>query len=217
MEPKYDVAISFLSADENIAAGLYDRLSSGLEIFFYPRKQEALAGTNGMESMREPFYDQSRVVVVLYREPWGTTPWTRVEQTAITDRCLQLLGWQGLFFMMLDDGNPPRWLPPTHVRFNYTHFGLEEAVGAIKARVLEMGGVITPLTALKRATLAKQETEDLKERELLNSPQSTESSENKRYNCSRQSRNSRTVSIPAAWQRSTSNQIHTSSICGTIA
>jgi hypothetical protein len=34
------------------------------------------------ESMREPFFD-SRVVVVLYREPWGTTPWTSVEETAI--------------------------------------------------------------------------------------------------------------------------------------
>jgi hypothetical protein len=32
--------------------------------------------------MREPFFD-SRVVAVLYREPWGTTPWTSIEETAI--------------------------------------------------------------------------------------------------------------------------------------
>jgi hypothetical protein len=53
--PKYDVAISFLSSDESIAAGLYHALSDGLEVFFYPRRQEELAGTNGLVSMRAPF------------------------------------------------------------------------------------------------------------------------------------------------------------------
>src|SRR5437870_13892972 len=37
------------------------------------------AGTHGLESMREPFLT-ARIVVVLYREPWGNTNWTRVEQ-----------------------------------------------------------------------------------------------------------------------------------------
>jgi len=37
-----------------------------------------------LKSMRTPFLE-ARVVVVLYRHPWGETPWTRVEQTAITD------------------------------------------------------------------------------------------------------------------------------------
>ena len=82
-DPKYDVAISLLSRDEPVGAALHDRLSEGLEVFFYPRKQEDLAGTDGEESMRKPFLDDSRVVVVLYREGWGKTPWTGVEQTAI--------------------------------------------------------------------------------------------------------------------------------------
>lgn len=84
--PKFDVAISFLSRDEPTAAALNDALVKGLGVFFFPRKQEELAGTDGLESMRQPFLVDSRVVVVLYREPWGETPWTRVEQTAITDR-----------------------------------------------------------------------------------------------------------------------------------
>jgi hypothetical protein len=33
-QPKYDVAISFLSADESIAAALYNRLGEGLNVFF---------------------------------------------------------------------------------------------------------------------------------------------------------------------------------------
>jgi hypothetical protein len=117
-EPKYDVAISFLSKDEPTGAALHDRLSDGLEVFFYPRSQEELAGTDGLETMRRPFIDESRVTVVLYREPWGKTPWTRVEQTAIQERCLNH-GWHSLFFMTLDKTSAiPIWLPQNHVRFN---------------------------------------------------------------------------------------------------
>ena len=72
-DPKYDVAISFLAKDEPIAKELYDRLSEVLKVFYFPHNQEDLVGTNGLESMREPFFD-SRVVVVLYRDPWGRRP-----------------------------------------------------------------------------------------------------------------------------------------------
>jgi hypothetical protein len=168
-ELQYDVSISFLSADEPIAAALCSRLSEGLEVFFYPRKQEDLAGSDGMESMRTPFFEGSRVVVVLYREPWGKTPWTRVEETAIKDGCLEH-GWRGLFFIMLDASEPPTWLPHTHVRYNYAAFGFEGAVGAIKARVVDSGGRITPLTTPKRAELARQETDYLEEKQRLRSP-----------------------------------------------
>lgn len=92
--PKYDVAISFLSEDEPIATALHARLSSGLTVFYYPRSQEELAGTDGLESMRQPFLDETRVAVVLYKERWGKTPWTRVEETAIKDGCLHNTPWR---------------------------------------------------------------------------------------------------------------------------
>ena len=155
--PQYDVAISFLSRDEPIATAIYQKLTEGLEVFFFPRSQEELAGTDGLESMRKPFFDDSRVTVVLYREPWGKTPWTQVEETAIKEGCLQH-GWQRLFFVVLDRASAlPRWLPQHHVRFNYADFGLEQAVGAIKARVQENGGQHRPLTAIKRAELFEAE------------------------------------------------------------
>jgi hypothetical protein len=72
--PKYEVAISFLAQDGQVAAALNQKLSEGLEVFFFPRKQEELAGTDGLESMRAPFFNDSRVMVVLYRERWGKTP-----------------------------------------------------------------------------------------------------------------------------------------------
>jgi hypothetical protein len=151
--PKYDVAISFLSKDEPTASAIYQKLTEGLNVFFFPRNQEELAGTDGLESMRKPFFDDSRVMVVLYQEPWGKTPWTRVEETAIKEACLQH-GWERLFFMVLNQKDKiPVWLPTNHVRFNYADYGLEQAVGAIKARVQDNGGQNRPLTALKRAEL----------------------------------------------------------------
>ncbi len=169
-QPKYDVALSFLSIDEPTAAALYNRLSEGLEVFFFPRKQEELAGTDGLESMRIPFLEGSRIVVVLYREPWGKTQWTGVEQTAIQESCLKH-GWHRLFFIVLDKTSTlPIWLPLNHVRFNYGDFGLEQAIGAIKARVQESGGVVAPLTASKRAELYRQETQFFEENQQLRSP-----------------------------------------------
>ncbi len=99
-DPKYDVAISFLAKDEATGRAIADKLeASGFKVFFFPRNQEELAGTNGMETMRKPFFE-SRVNVVLFREPWGQTPWTRVEQTALTERCLEK-GWEPLIFVQL--------------------------------------------------------------------------------------------------------------------
>jgi hypothetical protein len=145
-----DVAISFLARDEPVAADLTDRLAAGLDVFFFPRKQEELAGTNGLESMRTPF-QEARVVVVLFRNPWGETPWTRVEQEAITDRFLKQ-GWKWLLFVQLDnESRLPAWLPDTHVRFALEQYGAEQLAGAIKMRVQELGGQIYAPSALARA------------------------------------------------------------------
>jgi hypothetical protein len=165
--PKYDVAISFLSQDEPIAAALYDRLTEGLVVFFYPRRQEELGGTDGLESMQKPFTEESRVTVVLYRERWGQTPWTRVEETAIKNRCFEN-GWDSLFFITLDDTSfIPKWLPPTHVRLNFSNFGLEQAVGAIKNTVERCGGIVSPMTASRRAAIYAEDIKYNKDRNAL--------------------------------------------------
>lgn len=165
--PKYDVAISFLARDEDVSRSLADKLeASGFEVFFFPRNQEELAGTNGMESMREPFFS-SRVNVVMFREPWGKTPWTGVEQTAITERCLDN-GWDALMFVQVDGTSQvPKWLPKTHVRFALNAYGLEQLAGAIKARVQEHGGEIKPLDSMHEARRVKRQAEFLSDRDSL--------------------------------------------------
>jgi hypothetical protein len=155
--PKYDVAISFLARDELVARELHDLLV-GLNVFFFPRKQEELAGTDGLESMRAPFVG-ARLVVVLFRAPWGETNWTRVEQTAITDRCLKQ-GWKGLLFVQLDGTSAlPAWLPETHVRFAIEQYGIEQLAGAVKMRVQELGGHISKATALDKARQVRRDAD----------------------------------------------------------
>ncbi len=156
---KYDVAISFLVQDISLAKALYDRLSEGLEVFFFPRSQEELAGTDGLESMRVKFRDESRLNVVLYRPKWGNTPWTAVEATAIKDSCLAT-AFRSLFFFVVEPTQElPTWLPETHVRFNYSDFPLDQAVGAIKLRVQERGGHYTPITPIRKAEILKAKGE----------------------------------------------------------
>jgi hypothetical protein len=117
--------------------------------------------------MRIPFLTESRVNVVLYREVWGQTPWTRVEETAIKDSCLNR-GWSSLFFVVLNKSDKiPIWLPNTHVRFNLEEYGIEQAVGAIKARVQEVGGVIAAPDARSDALRVHQEAQFFADRERL--------------------------------------------------
>jgi hypothetical protein len=166
-DPKYDAAISFLAKDEATARTIADKLeASGFNVFFFPRNQEELAGTNGMETMRDPFFE-SRVNVALFRQPWGQTPWTRVEQTAITERCLEK-GWDSLIFVQINNISAvPKWLPRTHVRFALEAYGIEQLVGAIKARVQEQGGVVASLDPMSEAKRVKREAEYFKDREGL--------------------------------------------------
>jgi hypothetical protein len=158
--PKYHVAISFLVQDIILAAELNAKLSKSLNVFFFPRSQEDLAGTNGLESMRLPFYNQSRLNVVMYREKWGNTPWTAVEAAAIEDSCLAN-AYRTLFFFVVEPTKKfPSWLPDTHVRFNYGEFSIDEAVGAIKARVLDSEKNYEPPTPESQAEILKRQ-EDL--------------------------------------------------------
>jgi hypothetical protein len=165
--PRYDVAISFLYQELNLAKALYEQISKGLAVFFFPRNQEELAGTDGLESMREPFRSESRLNLVLYRPRWGKTPWTAVEEAAIKDGCLST-GFRSLFFFTIEPtGDLPKWLPETNVRFNYADFSLEQAVGAIKARAQERGSQIQPLTPIRKAEILRAEEDYRREKAFL--------------------------------------------------
>ena len=156
MDREYDVAISFLSSDIGLARDLRDRLAPQLRVFLYTHRQEDVSGTDGLVTFRAPFRDATHLVVVLFRNGWGETPWTRVEAEAITDRFLKE-GPNFLFFMMLDAAShPPPWVPDKLVRFALEDYGVDQAVGGIKLRVQELGGVLHRETVAERAKRAEE-------------------------------------------------------------
>jgi len=153
---EFDVAISFLSRDVGTATALRQLLASTMRVFEFTARQEEVAGTDGLVTFRAVFGRTARLVVVLFRAGWGETPWTRVEAEAITDRFLRE-GPAFLLFVMLDQSAVvPPWVPEKRIRFNLEHYGLEQAAGAIKMRVEELGGSVGPESIASRAKRAEE-------------------------------------------------------------
>lgn len=177
---KYDIAISFLQQDELVALDLHERLTPNFDVFVYSKKQEELAGTDGTESFRKAFHEDSRIVVVLYRDGWGKTPWTRVEEVAIRDRFLKE-GWDWLLFIMVDSkSTPPPWLPETRIRLSLPDYGIEQAIGAIKDRAQELGGQFHKEDAVQRARrLERQMGARAKRKRMLGSTEGVNAARSK--------------------------------------
>jgi hypothetical protein len=139
-EFEYDVAFSFLKEDVALAVQLSDMLADRYKAFVYPREQEELAGTDGQETFMTVFRERARCVVVLYREKWGATPWTRVEQTAIKDRAMDK-GWDFLLFVRLDaHAVMPKWLPRSQIWQDHQTYQASGTVAVISNLIQRSGG-----------------------------------------------------------------------------
>lgn len=159
----YDVAISFLGKDHGVAVALRELIAPSLKVFEFSSRQEELAGTDGLTTFRQVFTSEARLVVVLYRNGWGETPWTRVEHTAIQERFLTQ-GPAFLLFVMLDStAIPPPWVPENRIRLNLEQYGLEQAAGAIRLRVEELGGSVSKESLAERARRAAEAHQYLSE------------------------------------------------------
>jgi hypothetical protein len=166
-ETNYDIAISFLHEDQALAQQLTDRLSEYFKVFMYARAQDELAGTDGLERFTSVFRDQSSLVVILYREKWGKTPWTRVEETAIKERGLNK-GWNSIFIVALEaKPNLPTWFPGFQIYADLNQFGIEQIIGAIRTRATELGATPREITVAERAEAARRKIDLNKKREQL--------------------------------------------------
>lgn len=166
MADHYDVAISFLSKDEPLAAQLCAALAP-LRVFLYSKEQEEVAGREGVEAFREVFRYKSTLSVVLYRGGWGSKGFTGVEETAIQDRCLAD-GWGHLFFVRLDQATAPKWVPESRIYLDLRTFGMGDLVGAVKARLVELGVSLRLPTPAERAKrIAEEERFNAETVELL--------------------------------------------------
>lgn len=140
-EFKYDVAFSFVQRDEQLALQMADRIRDRVSVFLYSERQEVFAGTDGVDQHSRIYEDEARVVVILYREEWGRTGWTRVEETAIRNRGFKE-GYDYLVFVPLDDSAKPKWLPITRIWVGFERYGVDGVAGAIEATVYSEGGAV---------------------------------------------------------------------------
>jgi hypothetical protein len=130
---------------------LNDLLEDRLSTFLYSKRQGELAGTDGEKTFNEVFGGDARTVVVLYRDGWGKTPWTRIEETAIRNRGFED-GYDFVIFVKLDHSSTiPRWLPKNRIGVGLERWGEKGAASVIEARVQEAGGTSREETAEEKA------------------------------------------------------------------
>jgi len=162
---EFEVAFSFLQQDEGIAYALNDLIQDKFKTFLYSERQKELAGTDGEKSFNEVFGEKSRIVIILYRENWGHTPWTRIEETAIRNRGHNE-GYDFTTFVQLDPKSKmPQWLPKTRIYYNYDRWGTKGLAPVIEARIQEAGGQSKPDTIEDQAARLKRQVLNQKERQ----------------------------------------------------
>jgi hypothetical protein len=169
-EFKYDVAFSFTQQDEQLAYTLYSLLKDRLSCFIYSKEQKKLAGGNGEDLFNSVFSKESRIVVILFRQEYGVTKWTKIEETAIRNRGYE----EGYDFVILIPTEkqilPPKWLPKNRLWVGLERWGIESAAGVIEARVQEYGGTVKIETIAEIAARNENRiNQERKREELLNS------------------------------------------------
>jgi hypothetical protein len=161
---KYEVAFSFLKEDELLAIKINDLIQDRLSTFIYSKKQEEVAGTDGEETFNRVFSEEARIVVVLYRQNWGNTPWTRIEETAIRNRAYDE-GYDFTVFIPLDKKPQlPKWLPKTQIWANLERYGVEGAANIIETKIQQTGGSVREESVEEHAIRLKREIEVEQER-----------------------------------------------------
>jgi len=195
---KYDVAFSFLAQDETIATELNDLLQDRVRTFLYSKQQGEIAGTDGEKSFNDVFGTQARLVVVLYRNGWGQTPWTRIEETAIRNRAYDH-GYDFVKFIPLDDTpEVPKWLPRTQLWVGMKRWGVTGAASIIESRIEELGGEPHEESVQDRATRLERQLRFAEKRNnFLNSHEGVEAA-NREFDSFRGELNRLAESIKAA-------------------
>lgn len=156
---KYNVAFSFLAQDEPLATQLANLLQDRHSVFLYSQEQERLAGRDGEYAFNEVFSKEARVVVILYRQGWGQSPWTRIEETAIRNRAFEH-GFDFALFVALEDKTTlPEYVPKNRLWIGLARFGLDGAASVIDARIQELWGKPRAPSLEERAARAQKMVE----------------------------------------------------------
>ncbi len=137
---KYDIAFAFLEKDEPFANQINDLLKDKFKTFLYSKKQEYKDDLEREMLILDVFKKQSRCVVLFYRNKWGTTPYTAIEEKAVRTRISEE-GNDHLLIISLD--NPPvvpKYLSKAQIWTELAQAGINGTAAFIEEQVRALGG-----------------------------------------------------------------------------
>ncbi len=103
------------------------------------------------------FGKQSRSVVVLFRNKWGTTPWTKIEEKAIRNRAIEE-GYNFLLFIPLDDPPKiPKYLLKAQIWTGLVQWGIKGAATAIEELTQSLVGKLREESQINIAAKIKRD------------------------------------------------------------
>ncbi len=145
-------------------------LEGRVNCFLYSKQQERLAGQDGEKEFNKVFAEEARTVAVFHRGKWGSTPWTRIEETAIRNRAFEE-GYEFVYFIPMDSNDPvPKWLPKTQIWISIERWGIDGVATVLEARVQQYGGEVKHETFVDYVKKAKDGVEgELGRKRLLDS------------------------------------------------
>jgi hypothetical protein len=162
---KYEVAFSFLDRDRELALAVKDLLGD-MPAFVYSDRREEITGQNGVDAYSAVFSRDARVIVVLFRDGWGATDWTAIEQTAITTHGLKLR-WETVLLVKLDEHSLPVWVPPSSIYADFEKFGTTGLAAVTRNMVSRAGGTTKEETVKELAERAARELRRAEDRKIL--------------------------------------------------
>jgi hypothetical protein len=167
---KYDVAFSFLERDEDLAVQVDTLLHGRVKTFIPSRREALLAHTDFEQTVHRVFGGETRIVTVLYRDSWGRTGCTLLEESAIRHRAHED-GYDFILLIPLDTPpSLPSWIPKKQSWLGFNRWGVEGMAAVIDARVQQAGGPTHEETPLERAQHLERERVFEEERQaFLNS------------------------------------------------
>ena len=126
---------------------------TGADVFLYAENQLELQSSadDGVDQFSSVFSRDACVVVVMFRENWGKTKWTGIEEHAIKARAFNEGGQQFLKFVRLDESPLPVWVDPTRLWTDLCRFGKEGLAAVLSELVRARGGIARQPTAEERA------------------------------------------------------------------
>jgi hypothetical protein len=134
-DPVFDVAFSLLSRDEPVAAAIQAQLPNTCTSFLYSSRQREIQSLGDGLNLFPEVFRSARICVVLHRDGWGATPWTRLEESAIADRYMH----QGIGFLVFVRLAPvtdlAAWIPTQSLWVDYQAEGPANTASYIVARL----------------------------------------------------------------------------------